>query len=121
MHTLRHARFLARLILAWFVASLGVAVAAPLVHPQRMEQVCSAGGEARWVIASVGATDDAAPPLHHGLECPLCLPSALPPVCASAGLRTQSPLPSMPAPRYCAPQAEATGSPFPPRAPPLTA
>ncbi|GKT26817.1 DUF2946 family protein [Acidovorax sp. SUPP3334] len=119
MHTLRHARLLARLILVWFVASLGMAVAAPLVHPQRMEPVCSASGETRWVM--VGATDGAAPSMHHGLECPLCLPSALPPSSVSAGLCAPSPQPSIPVPLYRAPLAETTGAPFPPRAPPLVA
>ena len=29
-------------VLGWFMASLGVAVASPLVHPQSLQLVCSA-------------------------------------------------------------------------------
>ncbi len=119
MPALRHVRFLARLILAWFVASLGAAVAAPLVHPQRIEWVCSAGGEPRWVVA--GAGEDAAVPAHHGLECPLCLPTVLPPPPSRAGAPVQPPLTHLPALRYRAPLATPAGAPFPPRAPPLPA
>lgn len=44
MHRLRQARFLARLVLAWFALPLGVALASPLVQPQSLEMVCSGGG-----------------------------------------------------------------------------
>lgn len=119
MPALRHVRFLSRLILAWFVASLGVAVAAPLVHPQRIEWVCSAGGEPRWVVA--GAGEDAAVPAHHGLECPLCLPTVLPPPSIQAGAHAQALPTHLPTPLYRAPPATLAGAPFPPRAPPLAA
>lgn len=44
MSALRPARSLARLVLAWFVLALGIAVASPLVKPQSWQMVCSAAG-----------------------------------------------------------------------------
>ncbi|WCM87078.1 DUF2946 domain-containing protein [Acidovorax sp. NCPPB 3576] len=116
MQSLRHVRLLARLILAWFVVSLGVAVAAPFVHPQRIEFVCSAGGELRWVVSGVG--EDAAVPTGHGLECPLCLPTALPPPSIRAQAHAQLVPTHITGPLYRAPLTTAAGAPFPPRAPP---
>ena len=40
--------------LAWFMASLGVAIASPLVHPQSIEIVCSSTGALQLVVQ----TDD---------------------------------------------------------------
>ena len=49
MQTIRSLRWLARLVLAWFVLSIGVAVASPLVNPQGMELICSgSGGSKSW-------------------------------------------------------------------------
>ena len=54
MHVLRHpTRFLGlvgRWVLLWFVLSLGVAVASPLVNPQAMELVCSSAGSITVVV-----------------------------------------------------------------------
>ena len=47
MPALRRAHRLASFVLIWFVLSLGVAVASPVVHPQAMELVCSAAGASR--------------------------------------------------------------------------
>mgnify|MGYP007055625982 FL=1 len=44
MHALRNSVSLARLVMAWFALTLGLAIASPLVHPQAMELVCTAGG-----------------------------------------------------------------------------
>ena len=77
MSALRHARFLARLVLAWFVLSLGVAVASPLVHPQAMELVCSASGVVKVVVQG----DDGAQELGRAhIDCPLCIPAGAPPL-----------------------------------------
>ena len=75
MQTLRNARFLARLVLAWMVLFVGIAVASPLVKPASMEVVCSAGGSHVVVV-----TDDGAQPVDAtGMHCPLCLPLSAPP------------------------------------------
>lgn len=98
MQTPRRARFLARLVLAWFVLALGVAVAAPLVQPPAMELVCSVAGNVK-LVQLVDASGDQGTSTHK-LECPLCLTgAATPPV-------TRAPLAVQPLPAHC-PVAEA--------------
>jgi hypothetical protein len=78
MQTLRHMTRLARLVLAGFLLSLGVAAAAPALKPHVLEMVCS-GGVYKLVSQEGGAPGAAA------LDCPLCAPAGLPPVaCAPA-------------------------------------
>jgi hypothetical protein len=74
MHTLRHSPSTALLVLMWFAATLGVAVASPLVNPQGMTLVCNAAGGVKLVSTNDGSTG-AAP---HTLDCPLCAPSGAP-------------------------------------------
>lgn len=83
MSALRPARNLARLVLAWFVLALGVAVASPLVKPQSWQMVCSAAGTA-WLLS----IDDAglAGTSAQQMECPLCWLVAAPPPEFSRGL-----------------------------------
>ena len=67
MHMFRTSSLLARLILAWFVLTVGVAIASPLVHPQGMELVCTTGGTVKLVV--LGDDDDGAmDSSHHTLE-----------------------------------------------------
>lgn len=115
MHILRTSPLLVRLVLAWFVLTLGAANASPIVLPATMALVCSEGG-ARFVIV-----DDQGPPVHgerHTLDCPLCLPAFLSPGATSLRL---------PAPRLCAAPvqplvsadvAAVTRAPLPARGPP---
>ena len=76
MQTLRHFTFLSRLVLAWFVLSLGVAVASPLVHPQDTLLVCTGAGAMKVLVtADDGSTRElpprpwiapcVCPPLHR--------------------------------------------------------
>ena len=51
LQTLRHANRLARLVLAWFVLSVGVAIASPWVHPQSMDMVCSSAGTMKLLVS----------------------------------------------------------------------
>jgi hypothetical protein len=78
MQFLRSARFLARLVLAWFVLALGVAVAAPVIHPKSMELVCASGGAMKLVVTSSDGTVSG----EHGhtLDCPLCLTATAAPL-----------------------------------------
>ena len=92
MQTLRQARFLARCVLAWFVLSLGVAVASPLVKPQGLELVCASGGALKLVVtddigvqAETGQTG-AMNLLGHTLDCPLCANLGAPPQVIGAAL-----------------------------------
>ncbi len=82
MQTLRRAHFIARIVLAWFVLSLGVAVAAPLVQPQDLLLVCSATGTAKVLVkAADGSTQELG---SASMDCPLCMPSGAPPLRATA-------------------------------------
>ncbi len=116
MSRLRHAHILARLVLAWFVLSLGVAVASPIVQPQAMELVCSSVGTVKLMVQ----TDDGTQELGAAhLDCALCLPNGAPPPLPVA-LSFDMPLPlgralrPIPAARIAA----ATSAPLPARGPP---
>ena len=77
LQSLRRASFLARLVLAWFVLSIGVAVASPVVKPVSMELVCSASGAIKLVATGDDGTTS---PASHTLDRPLCLIAGAPPV-----------------------------------------
>ena len=64
-------------VLAWFVASMGVAIASPLVNPQSFEVICSGTGAIKLLVQ----TDDGTVEMGAmGMDCPLCAtPSAPPP------------------------------------------
>lgn len=116
MSTLRRITLLHRCMLAWFLLSLGVAVAAPIVHPQAMELVCSTAGMIKVIVQ----TDDGAQELGSvGVDCPLCLLAGAPPP-TLAPMKIAAPLPlaravqSIPAARIAA----ATAAPLPARGPP---
>src|SRR6218665_3695402 len=83
MQTLRHVRWLVRLVLAGFVMSIGVAVASPMLHPQALELICSGAG----AIELRSHTDGGARPQSgHQPDCPLCVPVGAPPRGPPAGL-----------------------------------
>lgn len=113
MQRLRQARFLARLVLAWFALAIGVAVAAPLAQSGSLELVCS-GGAMKLLVK---ADDSGAPPATHTLDCPLCASVAPPPAAvtaAAASLPAGEVLRSIPA---RAPVVQAA-APLPARGPP---
>jgi len=115
MHPIRQLRWLARLVLAWFVLSIGVAVASPLVHPQAMELICSGSGAIKVVVK----TDDGAQELAgHSLDCPLCLLVGAPPPASQARLPVAHPLAHALRPIPAAHIAARTAAPLPPRGPP---
>ena len=65
-------------VLASFVLALLVAGASPAIRHHAMELVCSGnGGPAKWVAAEV--TKDISAAESMGMDCPLCLPSSVPP------------------------------------------
>jgi hypothetical protein len=66
MDHLRQASFLARCVLAWFLLSLGAAIAAPVVQPERLELIC--GGGAGMKLLPQSGEDGSA----KTLDCPLC-------------------------------------------------
>ncbi|HEX7867693.1 MAG TPA: hypothetical protein VF555_22230 [Variovorax sp.] len=115
MHALRSFHSLYRLVLAWFMASLLIAAASPIVHPQAVELVCSSAGAVKAIVqgedgpVELGAT---------AMDCPLCMVSAPSPLATQVRLPSPQPLgralQSIPAARIAA----ATASPLPARGPP---
>ena len=116
MQRLRHATFLARLVLAWFALALGVAVASPVVKPQGAQLVCSGAGAMQLVMP---AGDDGQPPSTHTFDCPLCAAVAPPPPVVEAS-RFLQPLghvmQSVPSARHAARLAAALPARGPPHA-----
>jgi hypothetical protein len=117
MQSLRHATFLARLVLAWFVLFVGVAVASPLVQPVGMELICSGAGTVKVLVKGENGTPA---PMGHTLDCPMCASAdAPPPVAVAAGASPQPlghVLQSIPA----AGIAALTSAPPPARGPPAS-
>lgn len=129
LHALRSARSVARLVLAGFVVAMGVAVAAPVLHPaQALERICSGSGEMRWVpaaFAGPAAADATVAPAsasgHHTLDCPLCLSPAPPPRAVAPTPHRSPALAHHTVLRRTQPPVALTRAPFPPRAPPASA
>lgn len=115
MQALRHARFLARLVLAWFVLSLGVAIATPLVQPQSLELICATGGAMKLIVKSA---DGAAQERGHTLDCPLCATVVAPPPALTTVVVAPSSLAHALQPVAAAHIAARTAAPLPPRGPP---
>lgn len=117
MHTLRTSLSFARLALAWFVLTLGVASAAPLLHPVTMTMVCSESGT-RMVMVDADGAPAASHGAGHTLDCPMCLPAAIAPGFATPALPAPAPQPCAAHPFVSAHIAALVGAPLPPRGPP---
>lgn len=117
MQTLRHARFLARLVLAWFALSIGAALASPMFNPQALDVVCSAAGAVKLVVKSEGGYDR---PSGHLLDCPLCVQVGSPPAPVQADIQLPHPLSYALRPVVAAHLAALTGAPLPARGPPAS-
>ena len=116
MQTLRHFTFLSRLVLAWFVLSLGVAVASPLVKPQNILLVCTGSGAMKMLVQ---ADDGSAAELPaNTLDCPLCVPAAAPPPCEHWAAEPVQPLAYALQAIPSAHIAARTAAPLPARGPP---
>lgn len=117
MHTLRHFTFVTRLMLAWFVLSLGVAVASPIVKPQDILLVCTGAGAMKVMVkADDGSTSEQG---NATLDCPLCTPLVAPPPPASlAAVGPAQPLSYALPGIGAAPVAVRTAAPLPARGPP---
>ena len=90
MQTLRSATHFARWVLAWFVLSLGVAVASPIVKPQDVLLVCTGSGAMKVLVkAADGAASEVA---SYSMDCPLCAPLAAPPPLARPVVAPARPL-----------------------------
>lgn len=76
MQYLRNAKLIARFVLVWFVLSIGVAIASPMVKPQAMQLVCTNAGAVKVIVAG---DDGKVPASSHTLDCPLCASIGAPP------------------------------------------
>jgi len=76
LQAIRQSKLVARSVLAWFVLSMSVAIAAPVVQPQSSTLVCSASGAVKLVDSGGG---DGVAAGHHTLDCVLCLALNAPP------------------------------------------
>ena len=115
MQSLRNALFLARIVLAWFALSIGVAVASPLVNPQAIELICSGSGAMKVLVKSA---DGSQAPATATLDCPLCASIAGPPPPLAGALPVPQPHGIAVQPIPCAPTAARTAAPLPARGPP---
>jgi hypothetical protein len=116
MQALRRARFLARLVLAWFALSLGVALASPLVQPAEFEVVCTGKGAMKLVVKGAGSET----PRSHSTECQLCAAPAAPPPVATSHVALIAPLAHALQPIPAARIASVLAAPLPARGPPAS-
>lgn len=102
-------------VLAWFVASLGVAIASPMVHPQAIEVICSGAGTIKLLVQ----TDDGTVEMGTmGMDCPLCSAASAPPPLPALPPMPPQPLAHALQPVEAARIAAATAAPLPARGPP---
>jgi hypothetical protein len=72
----RSLRCIGRWILAWFVLSIGAAVAAPCVQPLSMQLVCSGAGPVKVMVNVDGDVHEMG---SDQMDCALCVPGGAPP------------------------------------------
>lgn len=118
MQLLRAWTLLARLVLAGFVLSLGVAVASPLVKPQSLQLVCSTGSSSAKLVVLDDAQGGGATVGHHALDCPACLAVTLPSPLQTLKLPAALPVPLAQQRFEAEHLAALVGAPLPPRGPP---
>ena len=116
MQVLRRSTFLARLVLAWFVLSLGVAVASPLVKPQDVQWVCSGSGMLKVLVSADDA--DGGDVTNATLDCPLCLSAPVLPLPEAPSVAPVHPLAYALQGIPAAILAARTAAPLPARGPP---
>lgn len=115
MQRLRHLTHLSRLVLAWFVLSIGVAVASPLVAPKDVLLICTGSGAMKVLVKS---DDGSTHELTKTMDCPLCAMVAPPPSLVQVALAPVSPLAFVLQGIPSAHVAARTAAPLPPRGPP---
>ena len=90
LQTLRNAHRITRLVLVWFVLSLGAAIASPLVNPQATELICSGTGVMKVLVKNAdGTTTEVA---SRMLDCPQCASISTPPPAAKVVAEPAQPL-----------------------------
>lgn len=128
LHRLRRLTALTRFVLVWFVLSMGVAIASPIVKPQDILLVCTASGAMKVVVKNASpsdasdandtANDDTSSVLSSAMDCPLCMTITAPPPVTQPAIEPVSPLAyalrSIPSAHIAA----RTAAPLPARGPP---
>ncbi len=118
MRTLRHFTFLSRLVLVWFVLSLGVAVASPIVKPQDILMVCTGTGVMKVLLqAEDGSTSEV---VGNSMDCPLCASMVAPPPMDHWAVEPVQPLAFALQGIPSAHIAARTAAPLPARGPPVS-
>ncbi|MFY3385473.1 DUF2946 family protein [Paracidovorax sp. MALMAid1276] len=102
-------------VLAWFVVSMGVAIASPLVNPQSFEVICSGTGAIKLLVQTDEGTVEMG---AMGMDCPLCATPGAPPPAPAAAVLPPHPLAHALQPVEAARIAAATAAPLPARGPP---
>lgn len=114
MQQLRNTVQITRLVLVWFVLSMGVAIASPVLNPAGMDMVCTGTGVMKLVVQG----DDDAAASSLTLDCPLCASINAPPPAINNALTQPSPLAHALQPVASAHIAALTAPPLPSRGPP---
>ena len=115
LQTLRHTRWIGRLVLLWFALFIGAAIASPIVKPTGGQMVCSAMGGMKLVV---DGEDGTAPQASTSMDCPLCAPVITPPSAQAQTFDLPSALGHVLQTIPAAHIAGLTGAPLPPRGPP---
>lgn len=120
MTAFRTPTLLHRIVLAWWLLSLAVAFASPVVQPRGVERVCTAAGFVDVDLRTAPTESGPVVPGSGGADCPMCLVPGVPPIENEVLVHMQArplgrSLESIPAARLAA----ATASPLPARGPPL--
>jgi hypothetical protein len=116
MRTLRNFTLITRFVLAWFVLSLGAAIASPIIKPQNTLLVCSASGVMKVLVqADDGTVSEVT---DNAMHCPACAPMAAPPPAQQCVIETSQPLAYALQGIPSAHIAARTAAPLPARGPP---
>jgi len=116
MHALRTSSTLTRLILAWFVLTMGVAMASPIIAPKTLEMICSGTGAMQLI--ELDQHGEVVSTVQHTLDCAMCLPVFLPSASMLSQVGQPQPLAHALTPTQAAHIAALVGAPLPPRGPP---
>jgi hypothetical protein len=94
LQALRGAHRVIRFVLVWFVLSLGVTIASPLVNPQAIELICTGTGVMKVLVKNADGTidDGGIKVASRMLDCPLCASVSAPPSAAQAAAEPAQPL-----------------------------
>ena len=115
MNAMRHLRSITRLVLVWFVVSIGVAVASPIVQPKSTLLVCTGAGMKALVQSEDGSTTEQG---RMALDCPLCVTMSAPPPESDVTVQSIHPLAYATQSIPAAHVAARTAAPLPARGPP---